>query len=102
MDRGRPKKRADGTIIKSAETKASEQKAFESLPQGIKATDASSLYSNAEMDMLRKQAIGQAAKFEVLNSKDVERLSRVSPHLFSLHAWNIPSFLPNPGCCQPY
>jgi len=81
MDRGRPKKRADGSPIKRTMSKRSasiEQKAFESLPQGIRATNASSTLPSSEIETLRKQAIGQASRFEVLNSKDVESLSRVS------------------------
>ncbi|KAH8676766.1 Up-regulated during septation-domain-containing protein [Tricladium varicosporioides] len=79
MDRGRPKKRSDGSPIKrqlSKRSPAEEQKAFESLPQGIRATEASTLIPTAELESLRKQAIGQASRFEVLNSKDVESLSR--------------------------
>jgi hypothetical protein len=81
MDRGRPKKRADGSPIKRTMSKRSasqEQKAFESLPRGIRATDASSVLPSSEVETLRKQAMGQASRFEVLNSKDVESLSRVS------------------------
>jgi hypothetical protein len=81
MDRGRPKRRADGSPITRTMSKRSasqEQKAFESLPRGIRATDASSVLPSSEVETLRKQAMGQASRFEVLNSKDVESLSRVS------------------------
>ncbi|CZR60688.1 uncharacterized protein PAC_10584 [Phialocephala subalpina] len=96
MDRGRPKKRSqtpvDGSPIKRSGSKRSpsnptsspvtekeksdEQKAFEHLPSGIKATEASSCLPETEIEVLRKQAIGQASRFEVLSSKDVEALSR--------------------------
>lgn len=81
MDRGRPKKRQDGTVGRSPSTKAAqiaEQKAFETLPQGVKASQSHVKFDQTELDALRMQAIGQAAKFEVLNVKDVDSLSRVS------------------------
>lgn len=89
MDRGRPKKRADGSPIKLKQSikpsqLAAEQKAFETLPEGIKAIDAQSRLEQTAIDALREQAIGQAAKFEVLNMRDVESLSRVCP-LPNLH-----------------
>lgn len=75
MDRGRPKRRID----KSQDYRPieNERKALETLPQGIKAKQANSRYDDAEIDTLRRQALGQAAKFEVLASKDVDSLSRV-------------------------
>ncbi|KAF8849322.1 hypothetical protein BDZ45DRAFT_663315 [Acephala macrosclerotiorum] len=97
MDRGRPKKRSqtpiDGSPIKRSASKRSpsnptstspvaeteksdEQKAFEHLPSGIRATEASTHLPSLEIEALRKQAIGQASRFEVLSSKDVETLSR--------------------------
>lgn len=86
MDRGRPKKRADGSSIKSATTKASEQRAFITLPTGVKASEASSKFSPQDIEALRHQAQGQAAQFEVLASKDVGDLSRVSKLLlFALY-----------------
>ncbi|TGO38353.1 hypothetical protein BHYA_0076g00040 [Botrytis hyacinthi] len=85
MDRGRPKKRSDGSPIKASAPKllhskktptSEEQMAFENLPQGVKAAQASSKLTQTEMETLRCQAIGQVCRFEVLNSKDVEALSR--------------------------
>ncbi|ELR04034.1 hypothetical protein GMDG_06545 [Pseudogymnoascus destructans 20631-21] len=76
MDRGRPKKRADGSSIKSATTKAQEQRAFITLPTGVKASDAPSKFSPQDIEALRQQAQGQAAQFEVLASKHVGDLSR--------------------------
>lgn len=81
MDRGRPKKRPDGSPIKRSMSKRSasqEKKAFESLPKGIRATDAASTLPSSELETLRRQAMGQASRFEVLHAKDVESLSRVS------------------------
>lgn len=80
MDRGRPKKRLDSSPTKYSQGRlcgSDEQKAFETLPQGLKATDASSSLPAHEIEVLRKQAMGQASRFEVLNPKDVESLSRV-------------------------
>jgi hypothetical protein len=84
MDRGRPKRRADASPINHKRTLskqsqlAAEKKAFETLPEGFKAVDISSRLPKTELDALRHQAIGQAAKFDVLCMKDVESLSRVS------------------------
>ncbi|RFU32327.1 hypothetical protein B7463_g4020, partial [Scytalidium lignicola] len=85
MDRGRPKKRPEAIIARSEPRKRSksteqkekaEQLAFETLPRGVRAADASSKYQPNEIEALRKQAIGQAARFEVLSSKDVDALSK--------------------------
>ncbi|ESZ91501.1 hypothetical protein SBOR_8111 [Sclerotinia borealis F-4128] len=87
MDRGRPKKHADGSPIKGSPIRSTHQKrtqaptseeqlAFEHLPQGVKAAQASSKLSPSEMERIRCQAIGQVCRFEVLNSKDVDALSR--------------------------
>lgn len=96
MDRGRPKKRSqttpvDGSPIKrsskrspsnptpkatSPVEKSEEQKAFEHLPSGTRATEVSSQLPSSEINTLRKQAIGQASRFEVLSAKNVEALSR--------------------------
>ncbi|KFY31891.1 hypothetical protein V493_00698, partial [Pseudogymnoascus sp. VKM F-4281 (FW-2241)] len=76
MDRGWPKKRSDGTSTKNTTTNASEQKAFETLPQGVKACDVTSKFSPQDIESLRRQALDQAAQFEVLAAKDVSNLSR--------------------------
>ncbi|RDW80020.1 hypothetical protein BP6252_04658 [Coleophoma cylindrospora] len=80
MNRGRPKKRApDGSPIKRAPRKRSpsvEQDEFDTLPQGYRAAKAASTMASPELETLRRQAMGQAAKFEVLPTKDVEALSR--------------------------
>lgn len=86
MDRGRPKKRIDGTPLKpkrlpqsvtDIKTITEEWKAFEALPQGSTPTNASASMPVTEIEMIRNQAIGQASRFEVLNSRDVDILSRV-------------------------
>ncbi|TVY29226.1 hypothetical protein LHYA1_G002931 [Lachnellula hyalina] len=79
MDRGRPKKREDGSPLKRKLSKRSasiEQQAFELLPSGHRPTDILSALPASEIETIRKQAMGQASRFEVLNSKDVESLSR--------------------------
>ncbi|KFY72149.1 hypothetical protein V498_10109, partial [Pseudogymnoascus sp. VKM F-4517 (FW-2822)] len=76
MDRGGPKMRSDGTSTKNTTTNASEQKAFETLPQGVKACDVTSKFSPQDTKSLRRQALDQAAQFEVLAAKDVSDLSR--------------------------
>ncbi|KAF7908260.1 uncharacterized protein EAF01_004015 [Botrytis porri] len=85
MDRGRPKKRSDGSPIKASAPRllpskrsptSEEQLAFEYLPHGVKAAQASSKLTQTEMETLRCQAIGQVCRFEVLNSRDVDSLSR--------------------------
>jgi hypothetical protein len=79
MDRGRPRKRSDG--IKRSASKASksaERRAFETLPKGWKVTDAAQMLEQAERVALHKQAMQQAARFEVMRKEDVDSLSRVS------------------------
>ncbi|KAM3075153.1 hypothetical protein ACMFMG_007393 [Clarireedia jacksonii] len=81
MDRGRPKKRTDGSPIKSIPSKkvaptSEEQLAFDYLPQGVRPTQASTKLTVQEMETLRRQALGQVTQFEVLNPRDVDALSR--------------------------
>jgi hypothetical protein len=83
MDRGRPKRRPEGSPITpkrslSKRSQLAEQKAFETLPEGFKAADVPAKMGPIEIDTLKQQALGQAAKFEVLGVRDVESLSRVS------------------------
>ena len=89
MDRGRPKKRADGSPIKPAakstthsrtqsrSSPTEEQRAFATLPQGTRASRAASVMPMSEIEALRKQAFGQASRFDVLSPRDVDNLSRV-------------------------
>ncbi|PKS07713.1 hypothetical protein jhhlp_006321 [Lomentospora prolificans] len=90
MDRGRPKKRNDvrnnnGPLLKRADSKkrsqSAERRAFEQLPKGWKASEAPNALTPNEVSELYRQAVGQAARFEVLRKEDVEALSRELRHL---------------------
>ncbi|KAI0833124.1 hypothetical protein F5Y06DRAFT_290202 [Hypoxylon sp. FL0890] len=87
MDRGRPRKRSDGTPIGGHKRSASkrsisaERRAFENLPQGWKSTEAAKALDASEIAYLQKQALGQALRFEVLKKDDVESLSKELRHL---------------------
>ncbi|EEY14430.1 conserved hypothetical protein [Verticillium alfalfae VaMs.102] len=83
MERGRPRKRTDrkdGSVsaqrAESARTRSTDQKAFEELPSGCKASEAANQMNQIELLALQKQAFGQASRFEVLRKEDVESLSR--------------------------
>ncbi|KAI3326105.1 hypothetical protein HD806DRAFT_489217 [Xylariaceae sp. AK1471] len=83
MERGRPRKRIDGTPIgvnhRRTESKSSlsaERKAFETLPQGYRPRDAVKKMDQADITYLQKQALGQAMRFEVLKKEDVDNLSK--------------------------
>ncbi|KAI1171492.1 hypothetical protein F4777DRAFT_565215 [Nemania sp. FL0916] len=84
MERGRPRKRIDGTLIGihhgRTESKSSslstERRAFETLPQGYRPSDAIKRLDQTETTHLQKQALGQAARFEVLRREDVDNLSK--------------------------
>lgn len=84
MERGRPRKRSEtcgGTILKrscSKRSKSAERRAFEHLPKGWKASDAVKMLKPSETAALQKQALQQAARFEVLRKEDVDNLSKVS------------------------
>lgn len=83
MERGRPRKRSDGTPVggpRSVELKRKqsiERRAFETLPQGWRPRDAAKTLDQSEASYLHKQALGQAQRFEVLKKDDVEGLSKV-------------------------
>jgi hypothetical protein len=85
MDRGRPRKRADGRPINGSISKkvdlgvdkGLEQKAFEELPVGLKPKDAIANMSADDIMALQKQAIRQAERFEILKPEEVESLSKV-------------------------
>lgn len=80
MDRGRPRKRNEGLKRSASKTsKSAERRAFENLPKGWKVTDAAQMLEQAERVALHKQAMQQAARFEVMRKEDVDSLSRVSP-----------------------
>lgn len=83
MDRGRPKKRTEMSPTQRmysasvTESVSEERKAFEALPKSYIPTAASASMPADEINALRKQAIGQAARFGVLSAKDVDMLSKV-------------------------
>ncbi|KAL2262925.1 hypothetical protein VTK26DRAFT_8915 [Humicola hyalothermophila] len=82
MERGRPRKRSEGTGAAplkrtcSKRSGSSERRAFEQLPKGWKASDAVNILSPTEVGALNRQALQQAARFEVLRKEDVDNLSR--------------------------
>ncbi|KAK1835446.1 Up-regulated during septation-domain-containing protein [Podospora conica] len=82
MDRGRPRKRtigSEGSVLKrtgGGRSKSADRRAFEQLPKGWKASDAADMLCQAEVSLLQKQALQQAARFEVLRKDDVDNLSR--------------------------
>ncbi|KAI1657344.1 Up-regulated during septation-domain-containing protein [Daldinia decipiens] len=95
MDRGRPRKRSDGTPIgnstglgigglkrsSSKRSLSAERRAFENLPQGWKPSEALKNIDSSEITYLQKQALGQTLRFEVLTKEDVENLSKELRHL---------------------
>ncbi|KAI0148705.1 hypothetical protein GGR57DRAFT_227586 [Xylariaceae sp. FL1272] len=88
MERGRPRKRCDGTPIgvsqrrtESKRSLSAERRAFEYLPPGYKPKEAIETLEQAEVAYLQKQALGQAARFEVLRKEDVKKLSKELRHL---------------------
>ncbi|KAL2140339.1 hypothetical protein VTI28DRAFT_3952 [Corynascus sepedonium] len=89
MERGRPRKRNEtcaglgGTLKRSGSkrSKSTEKEAFERLPRGFKAEDAVNMLSPPEVSSLQRQALQQAARFEVLRKEDVDSLSRELRHL---------------------
>lgn len=91
MERGRPRKRSDGTPVggaRSAELKRKqsiERRAFETLPQGWRPSEAVKTLDQSEASYLHKQALGQAQRFEVLKKDDVEGLSKVGSSLDRQH-----------------
>ncbi|KAK4241429.1 Up-regulated during septation-domain-containing protein [Achaetomium macrosporum] len=87
MERGRPRKRSEtcgtATVKRtgSKRSKSTDRRAFEQLPKGWKASDAVNMLSPPEVTALHKQALQQAARFEVLRKEDVDSLSRELRHL---------------------
>lgn len=99
MERGRPRKR--GEVVGAApslkraaskRSKSAERRAFESLPKGWKASDAVGMLNQSEAVALQRQALQQAARFEILRKEDVDNLSRVRNSNRCLHHY---SFLAN-------
>ncbi|KAI1081329.1 Up-regulated during septation-domain-containing protein [Whalleya microplaca] len=88
MERGRPRKRIDGTSIgctlKRTPSKRSisdDRRAFETLPSGWKPNEAAKNLDQIEVTYLQKQALGQALRFEMLRKDDVDCLSKELRHL---------------------
>jgi len=88
MERGRPRKRPEASAALatlkrsgSKRSKSTEKQAFEQLPKGWKASDAVNMLSPQEVASLQRQALQQAARFEVLRKEDVDSLSRELRHL---------------------
>lgn len=85
MDRGRPRKRVDPPPNNSPvwqvqdinEPGNIDRKAFEELPCGVTVADVAKGLGPNDAAVLRKQAVRQAEKFEILSLKDVETLSKV-------------------------
>lgn len=83
MERGRPRKRSEkvgAAPLKrtgSKRSKSAERRAFEQLPKGWKVPDAIKMMDQAEAAVVQKQALQQAARFEVLRKEDVDNLSQV-------------------------
>ncbi|RYP72894.1 hypothetical protein DL771_003932 [Monosporascus sp. 5C6A] len=85
MDCGRSRRRCDGSSG-SKRSMSAERRAFETLPQGWKSSEAVSKMDQAEIGYLQRQAMGQASRFEVLRKEDVDDLSKASilyqPHVY--------------------
>jgi hypothetical protein len=94
MERGRPRKRSEtagAASLKrtaSKRSKSAERRAFEQLPKGWKVSDAIKMMDQHEAAALQKQALQQAARFEVLRKDDVDNLSRVS-WIASVNHWGM-------------
>lgn len=58
---------------------SAERRAFEQLPKGWKVGEAAAMLSPTETAAIQKQALQQAARFEILRKDDVDNLSRVKP-----------------------
>ncbi|OIW28511.1 hypothetical protein CONLIGDRAFT_661891 [Coniochaeta ligniaria NRRL 30616] len=87
MERGRPRKRSEKMVAAplkrtgSKRSKSAERRAFEQLPKGWKASDAIKMMDQSEADVVQRQALQQAARFEVLRKEDVDNLSTELRHL---------------------
>lgn len=73
VNRGRPVKRSK----KSRDLTNGEEPDGWKLPSGFRPLEAVLVLPETEKDMLKKQASGQAERFEVLGAKHVETLSKV-------------------------
>ena len=80
-DRGRRRRRRDGERVQrrrsSHKDALSDGGLPDSLPAGVKLVDVPLLFEREDIVKLHEQALGQAARFEVLSVKDVDELSKV-------------------------
>ena len=94
IDRGRHKKNSDASPSKRLTSAAitisvsEKRKAFEALPPSSTPAIASRSMSTDEIEVLKRQAMGQATRFGVLKSKDVNILSWVHCPNLSIHIAN--------------
>ena len=83
IDRGRPMKRGDTSLIRSLSKpmlrSPSLSKGHIDIPDGFKATEAPCKVPDAELRHLKKLADEQVEEFKVLPIKQVSKLSKVSP-----------------------
>lgn len=82
IDRGRPTKRGDTTLIGAlAKPKLMNLKLTEDsieLPSGVIAREAFKIMPNSDLELLKQEAEMKADSFEVLSTKDVSNLSKAS------------------------
>ncbi|KAF2741055.1 hypothetical protein EJ04DRAFT_112880 [Polyplosphaeria fusca] len=80
LDRGRPvrrssKRQRSRTMSETGNVESPVQDGWK-LPKGMRVVDASVRMNETDKELLHKQALDQADKFEVLNKRDVASLSR--------------------------
>lgn len=81
MDRGRPIARSRRERSRQGSTTSSSEKEGADtwkLPKGVSLSQAPTAYAPAEREKLRTKAAQQAEKFEILSSREVTALSKVS------------------------
>ena len=87
VGRGRSARREDDELSPQSKTFSANAsikgKSVQILPCGFSAVNAPAHLAPEDVTMLREQALGQAARFEVLGVKDVARLAKVG---FSLRS----------------
>jgi hypothetical protein len=84
VNRGRPCKRTQASSKPAREQSASSSPSSSSdpievwtLPTGIKKVDALRKFNESDRQKLQRQAASQAEKFEILNERDITKLSKV-------------------------
>ncbi|KAI9796591.1 MAG: hypothetical protein M1835_003581 [Candelina submexicana] len=81
LNRGRTSMRPDGTSNHQASnasrrSPSAGERAFETLPVGLRPAEAISRLPKQEVEALQRQAIGQVDRYDVLSAKDVQSLSK--------------------------